>query len=78
MQMLCEVLSFDYQEAVITHVSGVLEAGVARLETAWGTKRLEVNSELTTPFMRLIRVPELQGYPATAVSSLTLPTPLFC
>ena len=76
--MLCEVLSFDYQKAVITHVSGVLEAGVARLETAWDTERLEVNPELTAPFMRLIRVPELEEYPATAVSSLTLPSPLFC
>ena len=49
------------------YVRPLLERAVEMLEREWGTKRLEVPEEMLSPFMRVIKLPDLPAFSLSSV-----------
>ncbi len=56
-------ISFGFfQDAINAYNTNLLQTAVSELESAWGTKRLLIPSNMQAPYMRLIRVPDMPNY----------------
>ena len=62
------VKCFSLQVAISQYIGDLLARISDMLITAWGTDKFSIPTEMEAPYIKMIRLPDLPGYPPSGVS----------